>query len=685
MKNEKSSSRRVFIRRLVGVAAAGAAASSLSERLTGNPTIPPAQAQGTPLYIDQNNSGSGETFLHSGWGDGVLRITNDKAGGGAGFARGIYGLCQSDDGVGVEGVANLPTATGYTKGVRGQSWSGEGVGVEGYASNGGGPTRGVYGEAASTSGTGVMGKASAGSGTTYGVRGESASTDGTGVYGYASATTGGTGRSPIGVSGRVDASGGTWDTGPWPAGVVGYAAGQSGAGSGVYGRADSPDADGVTGEGFITGVWGEASSPDGAGVRGYASATSGATQGVRGQSDSTSGTGVEGYATALSGYTEGVMGQSQSPEGVGVKGHAAATTSSLGLNPRGVLGIVDAVGGTWQDGPWPQGVAGVANATSGACIGVYGECRSPVGLGVNGGAVSAAGWASGVEGDTASEEGGCGVVGWAYATSGYNAGVWGGSRAPGGAGVQGDADADGGIGVLGHARNSPAAVPIVAWAASGQTAPLQQWVRSDWTPLAVVDANGQFGIGTASPLSHLYVVDSTTSPSRGAVAAQHNDGRQAALMQMKRSRGSESSPAALVDGDYAGAFNFNTYDGANYLVTAGFGAFIKGTVAAGSVPTDLFFYTAAGGTLDPYPGLVRLVVSSNGNVGVGTTGPTERLHVAGNVKAAGFITGDITYANGMKTTEEGDGLAFLNAKGNKIAVLDADGNLHIKGRLLEDL
>jgi hypothetical protein len=169
------------------------------------------------------------------------------------------------------------------------------------------------------------------------------------------------------------------------------------------------------------------------------------------------------------------------------------------------------------------------------------------------------------------------------------------------------------VALAGFASN-PGAIPIVAQGSSGQSANLQEW-RGSSGALGVVDANGNFGVGTAAAQSHLYVVDSTTSPSRGVIAAQHNDGRQAALAQMKRSRGSEGAPTALQNGDYVGAFNFNAYSGSSYLITAGFGAYTNGTVGTSSVPTDLFFYTRATGTTDPYgDGSVRMVVSNNGNV-----------------------------------------------------------------------
>ena len=54
------------------------------------------------------------------------------------------------------------------------------------------------------------------------------------------------------------------------------------------------------------------------------------------------------------------------------------------------------------------------------------------------------------------------------------------------------------------------------------------------------------------------------------------------------------------------------------------------------------------------------------------------------VRAKTITSGDLTFENGVKATEEGRGLAFMNDAGEKIAVLDHKGNLRIKGDVIKD-
>ncbi|OYT43399.1 MAG: hypothetical protein B6U88_01085 [Candidatus Aenigmarchaeota archaeon ex4484_56] len=88
-----------------------------------------------------------------------------------------------------------------------------------------------------------------------------------------------------------------------------------------------------------------------------------------------------------------------------------------------------------------------------------------------------------------------------------------------------------------------------------------------------------------------------------------------------------------------------------------------------------------------------------GNVGIGTTSPSEKLEVNGSAKIDGDlnVTGniyyegslvnyDLVFANNFTITEAQDenALYFLNQKGEKIAKLDENGNLFVKGKITEN-
>jgi len=157
--------------------AAGGIATLLLERLGGKPLIPPAQAQPTPLYIDQYpQTASGTTGLIS----SVVSAAAFRA-----VASGTGGIGVRGEGAtGLSGLS--PYTTGYPNyGVYGCSYSSNGIGVGGDATAYSGLNWGVVGFSNSTSGTGVLGYVAGTSGVNRGVYGESESTSGFGVCGFA--------------------------------------------------------------------------------------------------------------------------------------------------------------------------------------------------------------------------------------------------------------------------------------------------------------------------------------------------------------------------------------------------------------------------------------------------------------------------------------------------------------------
>jgi len=138
------------------------------------------------------------------------------------------------------------------------------------------------------------------------------------------------------------------------------------------------------------------------------------------------------------------------------------------------------------------------------------------------------------------------------------------------------------------------------------------------------------GMGTVSPVAALSVTAVTASSSRGLVISQHNTGAQSAIAGFRKSRGTEAVPVTVNTGDYVGAFGFKVHDGTSWVQTVSFGTRVNGTVATGSVPTELYFCSSPSNLTDCYgSGSVRMIIGATGMVGIGTVTPTSKLQVVG--------------------------------------------------------
>jgi hypothetical protein len=144
---------------------------------------------------------------------------------------------------------------------------------------------------------------------------------------------------------------------------------------------------------------------------------------------------------------------------------------------------------------------------------------------------------------------------------------------------------------------------------------------------------GNVGIGTTSPGSLLNL-------SQNGSTQLLNDGFSdttgtAPQFVFRRARGAQVAPTALLGGNLIGLISGRGHDGTDFTVTRASIAIAAAqnwtTTANG---TNIRFSTTENGTTT---NTERVRILDNGDVGIGTITPTERLDVNGNVKANRFI------------------------------------------------
>lgn len=136
----------------------------------------------------------------------------------------------------------------------------------------------------------------------------------------------------------------------------------------------------------------------------------------------------------------------------------------------------------------------------------------------------------------------------------------------------------------------------------------------------VVTSTGNVGIGTTTPAGMLNVSGTTAT----VIVDRFIDNIAGSNMHLRKARGTQSTPAAVLSGDQLGSVVFQGHDGTAYRTVGQVRVDAAEDYSPSGFGSDLVFLNnpASGGGLTE-----RMRIVANGNVGIGTTAPTERLTV----------------------------------------------------------
>jgi hypothetical protein len=161
---------------------------------------------------------------------------------------------------------------------------------------------------------------------------------------------------------------------------------------------------------------------------------------------------------------------------------------------------------------------------------------------------------------------------------------------------------------------------------------------------------GSIGIGTTNPTSQLHVIGPNFPLARIERVTNLTSNRRSTVSAIHR------TSADMVDG-FGADISFGIVDSSGIdNEIANFGAIRDGADNSGA----LVFSTSLNGTT---LGLIKMILKSNGNLGIGTTNPTSRLHIIGDALVTGVVTatafnGNINAGVGTITNLSGTNVSY---------------------------
>lgn len=165
-----------------------------------------------------------------------------------------------------------------------------------------------------------------------------------------------------------------------------------------------------------------------------------------------------------------------------------------------------------------------------------------------------------------------------------------------------------------------------------------------------LNAAGSLGIGTTAPASYAKLtVNGNVRIGNGA------------------------SDNVLYGGFEGAILNQTAYQGYNIVYSGGDFQSVK--LGGTNDPTNYYYNTTH--VFGNRSNVERMRITDGGNVGIGTTNPTSKLQVSGNIDATGVISQTFWTNDSIRKLNAGAPLNFRTAAGTIEMILDGSGNLGI--------
>jgi len=164
---------------------------------------------------------------------------------------------------------------------------------------------------------------------------------------------------------------------------------------------------------------------------------------------------------------------------------------------------------------------------------------------------------------------------------------------------------------------------------SGAALVVEDETNPDSTPFSI-QSDGKVLIGTDTPF-----VGSNAKLQIIGIARSRNISNDSGGggLACDKARGTITAPQIVQNGDATGLITSSGFNGTDYEVNARIFLEVDGVPSSVNMPGRIAFYTRETTSLTE-----KMRINGNGNVGIGTTAPTDTLHVAGTAKVNGLTT-----------------------------------------------